>query len=131
MEVPKSRGCDAGRRIIGPVSLRFEIRLAGQVAIVRCLGPLVFGGPATELHIAAKQQLAEKRALLLDLAGLTAIDSAGVGTLFAIYTSSLSSQSAVALCGLTPLVRHVLETSMLLPLLQTYPDRQQALAALA
>ena len=127
---PNREVAPAGRRIIGPVTLRFETRLAGQVAVIRCFGPLVFGERATELHIAAKQQLGEKRAVLLDLAGLTSIDSAGVGTLFAIYTSSLGSYSEVALCSLTPLVRHVLQTSMLLPLLKTYPDREQALAAL-
>jgi anti-anti-sigma factor len=111
--------------------LTFETRMVGNVAVVTCSGPLVFGESATELHIAAKQHLAEKRAVLLDLADVPSMDSGGVGALFAIYTSSLRSQAKVAVCGLTPLVRNVLQTCMLLPLVKSYPDVQKALAGLA
>lgn len=110
--------------------MNFQTRVLGNVAIVTCSGPLVFGEPATELHIAAKQHLAEKRDVLLDLSGVPSMDSAGVGTLFAIYASSLRSQARVALYGLTPFVRQLLQTFMLLPLLRSYADRDQALAAL-
>ena len=108
----------------------FASRIAGSVAIVTCTGPLVFGEQATELHIAAKKHLAEKRAILLDLSAVPSMDSAGVGTLFSIYTSSLTCRGKVALCGLTPFVREVLQTCMLLPLVMTYPDVAQALAVL-
>ncbi len=119
------------RRIMLPMSLRFETRLLGNVAVVSCSGPLVFGEQATELHIAAKQHLAERRSVLLDLAEVPSMDSAGVGALFAIYTSSLSSGAKVGLCGVTPSVRNVLQTCMLLPLVKSYPDVRQALAGLA
>lgn len=59
------------------------------------------------------------------------MDSAGVGTLFAIYTSSLSGQAKVVLCGLTPFVRKVLQTCMVLPLVKSYPNVEQALAGMA
>ena len=111
--------------------LTFETRLVGNVAVVTCSGPLEFGEQATELHIAAKQHLAEKRAVLLDLAQVPAMDSAGVGALFAIYTSSLTSQAKVALCGLTPFVQTVLQTCMLLPLVKSYPNVEKGLAGLA
>ncbi len=111
--------------------MTFQTRLVGNVAIVTCRGPLEFGEPATELHIAAKQHLLEKRSVLLDLAEVPSMDSAGVGALFAIYTSSLTNQARVALCGLTPLVRNVLQTCMLLPLVKAYPDVQKALAGMA
>ncbi len=111
--------------------LTFETRLVGNVAVVTCSGPLVFGEPATELHIAAKRHLAKRHSVLLDLAEVPSMDSAGVGALFAIYTSSLSSQAKVAICGLTPLVRSVLQTCMLLPLVKSYPDVQKALIGMA
>lgn len=118
------------RRIILPVPFRFESRVHGNVALVTCSGPLVFGEQATELHIAAKQHLGDKRAVLLDLSAVPSLDSAGVGALFSIYTSSLTSGGKVALCGMTPFVRDVLQTCMLLPLVRSYPDVEQALAAL-
>ncbi len=111
--------------------LTFETRLVGDVAVVTCSGPLEFGESATELHIAAKQHLAEKRAVLIDLAGVHSMDSGGVGALFAIYTSSLTNQARVALCGMDPFVRNVLQTCMLLPLVKSYPDVQKGLAGLA
>ncbi len=119
------------RRIMLPMPMTFDTRLVGNVAVVTCNGPLVFGESATELHIAAKQHLAERRSVVLDLAEVPSMDSAGVGALFAIYTSSLSSQARVALCGLTPFVRSVLQTCMLLPLVKSYPDVQKALAGMA
>lgn len=111
--------------------LTFQTRVVGNVAVVACSGPLVFGEQATELHIAAKQHLAERRSVLLDLAEVPSMDSAGVGALFAIYTSSLSTPAKVALCGLTPSVRNVLQTCMLLPLVKSFPDVQKALAGMA
>lgn len=114
-----------------PMPLTFETRLVGNVAVVTCRGPLVFGEQATELHIAAKQHLADRRPVLLDLTQVPSMDSAGVGALFAIYTSSLSGPAKVALCGLTPLVQNVLQTCMLLPLVKTYPDAEKALAGMS
>ena len=111
--------------------LTFETRVVGNVAVVTCSGPLVFGEQATELHIAAKQHLAERRAVLIDLADVPSMDSAGVGALFAIYTSSLGSQAKVGLCGLTPFVRNVLQTCMLLPLVRSFPDVEKGVAGLA
>ena len=112
------------------MAFRFETHVVDNVAIVTCSGPLVFGEQANELHVAAKQHLAERRPVLLDLSDVPSMDSAGVGALFSIYTSSLGSQAKVAVCGLTPFVQQVLQTCMLLPLVKSYPDVEKALAGL-
>ena len=112
------------------MALQFETRVVGKVAVVSCSGPIAFGEQATDLHIHSKEQLADGRMVLLDLRAVPYLDSAGVGTLFAIYTSTLTSHAKLALAGLTPRAREALEISKLLSLVPAYADIEGALPAL-
>lgn len=112
------------------MALTFETRTVGKVAVVSCSGPIAFGEQATELHIHTKELLADGRFVLLDMWAVPYLDSAGVGTPFAIYTSTLTSHSKLALAGLTPRVHEILEISMLLALVQPYADVEEALQTL-
>ncbi|MBZ5648412.1 MAG: STAS domain-containing protein [Acidobacteriia bacterium] len=112
------------------MALKFETRMVGRVAVVSCSGPIAFGEQATELHIHTKGLLTDGRLVLLDLRDVPYVDSAGVGTLFAIYASTLTSHAKLALAGLSPRVHEILETSRLLSLVQSYAEAEQALQAL-
>lgn len=110
--------------------LKYEIRKVGKVAIVSCHGPIKFGLQATELHEEIKELLSDGFRVVLDLSGVPVVDSAGIGTIFAIYTSTLNSDSRLALAGLTPFVKEVLTLTKALSLMPAYPDAESAFQAL-
>ena len=62
----------------------FDITLQrlGGVAVLRLEGELIFGRPVDSLHVAVRELTASKQVrVILDLAGITRIDSSGLGAL--------------------------------------------------
>jgi anti-anti-sigma factor len=71
------------------------------------------------------------RRLVLDLAGVEYISSAGLRVLLMAAKRLKDPPAAVVLCGLGPAVRSVLELAGFLPLFTIEPARAEALARLA
>lgn len=109
----------------------YKTEMAGNVAVITCSGPITFGLQTTELHVRVKELLSEGHRVVLDLSEVPAMDSSGIGTLFAIYTSTLNSDSKLALAGLRPHVREVLTLTKALSLIEAYPAVSDALKAMA
>ena len=68
--------------------------------------------------------------MLLDMAGVEFVSSAGLRVLLMTLKKLRASGRTLALCSLRPPVREVLEITGFNSLLLAYPDRQAALAAL-
>ena len=66
--------------------------------------------------------------LVLDMSGLSFLDSAGVGALVSLFVSRRSTGKTLALTALTQQGTAVLQVSGLLKLLPVYPTVEQALA---
>ena len=109
----------------------FKTEMFGNVAVISCSGPITFGLQSTELHVRVKELLSEGYRVVLNMTEVPAMDSSGIGTLFAIYTSILNSQSKLALAGLTPHVREVLTITKALSLIEAYPQVADAVKAMA
>ena len=109
----------------------YRTNISGNVAVISCSGPITFGLQSTELHVRVKELLSEGHRVVLDLSEVPAMDSSGIGTLFAIYTSTLNSDSKLALAGLTPHVREVLTLTKALSLIASYPQVADAIKAMA
>ena len=78
-------------------------------------------------------QLDESRdggVLVLDLAGLDYVSSAGLRVLLKAAKEARAAGSRFALAGLRPAVREVFEVSGFFAVLTAYPTRAEALAAL-
>ena len=82
-----------------------------------------------EKHVAARLDAGERR-LLVDLAGVEYISSAGLRVLLMAAKRLKEPPAALVLCGLGPGVRTVLELAGFLPLFAIEPGREQALARL-
>ncbi|HZC65257.1 MAG TPA: STAS domain-containing protein [Candidatus Dormibacteraeota bacterium] len=67
--------------------------------------------------------------LILDLSGLSFLDSAGVGALVRIFVHRKSEGQKFALVALTPQSTAVMQVSGLVKLLPIYPTATEALAA--
>ena len=67
--------------------------------------------------------------LVLDMGGVTFLDSAGVGALVQLFVHRKSSGKKFALAGLTPQGVAVMQVSGLVKLLPIYPTVSEAVAA--
>ncbi len=66
--------------------------------------------------------------LVLDMSGLTFLDSAGVGALVSLFVSRRNHGKTMALAGLTQQGTAVMQVSGLMKLLPIFPSVEQAVA---
>lgn len=109
--------------------LKIETRQADGATIVSCTGRIVFGDEAMALRDNLKRILGSTRQIVLNLSGVSYIDSGGLGTLVGVYSSARSSGADIKLTGLGQRLRDVLQITKLVTVFEVYDSEQQALAA--
>src|SRR2546428_1246471 len=75
------------KRAVGglPVQLRLSNRTVDGIMIVDCNGRIVFGEESASLRETLKQLITQHNRMLLNLGGVSYIDSVALGTLVALY----------------------------------------------
>jgi len=111
------------------MNLKIETRQADGVTIVSCSGRIILGDEATALRDSLKEVLSSSRQIVLNLAGVTYIDSSGLGTLVGVYSSARSAGADIKLTGLGQRIRDVLQITKLVTVFEAYDNEQQAIAA--
>jgi anti-sigma B factor antagonist len=112
------------------MDLKIEKRLVNGVTIVSCQGRIMFGDEANALRDFLKEALTETPRMVLNLAGVTYIDSGGLGTLVGVYSSARGAGADIKLTGLGQRLRDVLQITKLATVFQVFETDQEALAAL-
>ena len=108
------------------MQLRLSTRTIDGVLILDCAGRIIFGEESAQLRDMVKQLIAEKRNLVLNLSGVNYIDSGGLGTLVALYTTSRNHGSSIKLANLTRHVGDLLQVTKLVTIFDVYDSEQQA-----
>lgn len=113
--------------------LSIENRVEQNVTVLLLSGPLTLGPSLHALNQAARKTLesASTQALILDVAGVTIVDSAGLGELTLVYTLATRRNCRVVLVGVTPTLRHALDVTHLDGLLPSCSDLNAAKRFLA
>jgi anti-sigma B factor antagonist len=111
------------------MTLKIETRVADGVTIVSCHGRIVFGEEASALRETLKRQLASTRQIVLNLTGVSYIDSGGLGTLVGVYSSARAGGADIKLTGLGQRLRDTLQITKLVTVFEVYDSEQQAIAA--
>jgi anti-sigma B factor antagonist len=101
--------------------LTFEIERDGDTAVVKCHGRLV-AGATEEIYQAVKALLAQTKAVVVDLADLTYVDSSGLGTLVRLHTSARKLGCEFKLLHLGKQLRNVLKLTNLLSVFSQVED---------
>src|SRR5258708_38590928 len=109
-----------------PVQLRISTRTIDGVLIVDCNGRLVFGEESANLRDTVKKLISENKNIVLNLSGVSYIDSGGLGTLVALYTSAQTSGGKIKLASLTPRVGDLLQDTKLDTSFEVYDNEEQA-----
>ena len=104
-----------------------SIRQVGQVSIVEVSGKLTsFESGALRNSIA--QLLKEgRRQIILNLSGLTYLDSSGIGDLVHTYMSVIKRGGEMKVVGLTDKVEEILKITQLYQVFQEFQDERSAL----
>ena len=109
------------------MQMKLSTEQQGDVTILNAGGRLDAGGaPEFEAQGKALLQAGAKR-LLIDLAGVEYISSAGLRSLLVLAKATKASGSALALCGLSPAVREVMTISGFDNILVLAADRPAAM----
>jgi anti-sigma B factor antagonist len=108
------------------LQLKLSTRTIDGVLIIDCAGRIVFGEESAYLRDMVRRLLAETKNLVLNLNGVNYIDSGGLGTLVALYTTSRNSGSSIKLANLTRHIGDLLQVTKLVTIFDVYDSEQQA-----
>jgi anti-sigma B factor antagonist len=99
----------------------------GGVSVLQLRGRVTLGEESNQLRTKLKDSLAEgKTRLVLDLAEVTYIDSAGLGTLVAGFTSAQNQGANLKLANLTTRFREQLNITKLVTVFDVYDSVDDA-----
>jgi anti-anti-sigma factor len=111
--------------------MKIGYKVAGGVSVGRIEGRLDVQGAAV-LETYAQQRLsAGEVRLVLDLAGVDYISSAGLRSLLVVAKKVQAVNGCLVLCGLTPMVLNVMSISGFQQLLKICVTEEEAVAAAA
>ena len=96
------------------------------ITIIDCAGRLIFGEETAALRDRVKGLISQGSRIILNLADVTYIDSGGLGTLVALYTTARNAGGAIKLARLTPRVGDLLQVTKLLTVFEVYNSEEEA-----
>lgn len=109
------------------MQLKINVRkLTDGIVVVDCAGRLVFGEETAALRDQVKSLVSEGARIILSLADVTYIDSGGLGTLVALYTTAQSAGASIKLARLTKRVGDLLQVTKLLTVFDVYDSEEAA-----
>lgn len=111
-----------------PVSAILKIRYSGEVAVVDISGRITMGDASLALRDNIRELIAQgQMKVVLNLAGVTFMDSAGIGELVSGYVSATNKKGNLKLCQLTKRIRDLLQVTRLFNVLPIYDREEDAL----
>jgi len=114
----------------GKPTAEITVREVGPVTVFSVSGRITMGDPAKQLGQKIRQALeGGRRQLLVNLADVVYIDSAGMGTLVDATMAARKSGGQLKLASIPPKVRDLLEPAGLCRVFEIYHDEAAALAS--
>ncbi len=104
---------------VPPLSLRTYAE--GDATVVACTGKLT-AGLTSILRDEVKALIPHTKKIVLDLTGLTQMDSMGLGTIVALYVSAKTSGTTIILINLSPRIRDLFRITNVWSVLEVYGE---------
>jgi anti-anti-sigma factor len=111
------------------LKLSLETRQRGDVVIVYCQGRIVYRHEAAALSRLVGEVLQNREKVILDLSGVSSIDSAGIGELVLLHTRAQAKNADLKCASPSPFVRDLLDLTHLNSFFEVHPSLDEALAA--
>lgn len=113
------------------LKLSLETRNQGDVIIVHCQGRIVYRDEAAALSRVVGEVLHGGSKLVLELSGVSSMDSAGIGELALLQTWAQDRKAELKCAGANTIVRTLLDLTNLDSVLEVYPSLDAALESFA
>ena len=94
--------------------------------IVECNGRIVLGDESADLTSKVRELLTECKQIVLDLGGVTYIDSIGLGVLVGLLISAQKAGSDIKLANIKPPLIDVLGVTKLMTVFETFERAEDA-----
>ena len=114
------------------INLYINERRVGDVTILDLKGRARVGGTTVSLHRSIHSLLNEEKTLiLLNLSGVTYVDSCGLGEMVASYVTARAKGGDIKLLNVTESLRELMSVTDLLSVFDVYENEQEAVASFA
>ena len=108
--------------------LNINERQAGDVTVLDMSGKITIGEGSVALRTAIRRLLEEgKKRILLNLSGVSYVDSSGIGELVSSYTAINKDGGQLKLLNLTQKLQDLLTITKLLTVFDVYDSEAEAL----
>lgn len=112
------------------MDLNISNKQVGDVSVVVLRGRIVLGEGSGALRERVKNLVDDgKKKIVLNMANVTYIDSAGLGTLVAAHVSAKKEGTALLLSDLGNKFHEVLQVTRLLTIFNVYPTEDEAISS--
>ena len=109
------------------MSLSVESRHCGSVYIVRCAGRIVTGEASAVLDKALQRGMREFTRVVLHVADVDRVDSAGMGLIVRIMWHARNRNGDLRLAAPSPFITSLLQMTKLSSVFHIYPDEESAI----
>lgn len=111
--------------------MQLEERIAGNVAIIKVTGDITLNKGGDVLLKDKVQSLLQQgqKDLLIDLSGVSYVDSAGLGEIVQAYATTKNRGGALKLLHVTKRLKDLLVVTKLLTVFDTFDNEAEALAS--
>ncbi len=107
--------------------MKIEVRHVQNVAIIEPKGKITIGVGDVALREAVAECLDEgDRNILVDMGGVSTIDSSGIGELVGAYATVSNRGGKLKLCDLPPKVSDILQMAQLISVFEVFDAEQEA-----
>jgi len=107
--------------------MKLSTRTVDGILVVDCSGRIIFGEESASLRDTLRDLIPQNKKIILNLSGVNYIDSGGLGTLVALYTSARNNGSSIKLANLTQRVGDLLQVTKLLTVFDVYDSEERAI----
>jgi anti-sigma B factor antagonist len=126
---PHQPGASATQPKESTLKLSLETRNRGDIMIIHCQGRIVYRDEASTLSQVVGEVLHHGGRVVLDLGGVTSIDSAGIGELVFLYNQAQDRHADLKVASPNALVQELLDLTNVNSLLEIHPNLEDAMAA--
>jgi anti-sigma B factor antagonist len=107
--------------------MKSQVRDRGDVRIVELSGKITIGSGDVKIRELIDESLAAgKKNIVLDLAGVSTIDSSGIGEMVACYTTVTKKGGHLKLLRLSPKINDILQVTQLITVFDVFDDEAEA-----
>lgn len=110
--------------------MKSKLRDIDDIRIIEMSGKITIGSGDVKIRELISTALDEgKTKILLNLSGVTAIDSSGIGEMVACYTTVTKRDGQLKLLKLSPKINDILQVTQLITVFDVYDTEEEAIAS--